>query len=182
MKLTLLRNSIIVLGLSMFVFVSCQQTDVKKEAKDLRTELNTLQKELMANPQTLDAVKGDSMVLLYKKYAIKYPNDSMSVEYLFRAAEIQMGLNKNEECIKSLSYIQKTYPNSKVMPMLLQFKAFIYDDKFNDFDKARACMDELIENYPESELIPNAKAYRNMIGKNPEEIFGKMDSTATNAN
>ena len=106
----------------------------------------------------------------------------MSVEYLFRAAEIQMGLNKNEECIKSLSFIQKRYPNSKIMPMLLQFKAFVYDDKLQDFDNARACIDELIEKYPESELIPNAKAYRVMIGKNPEEVFRSMDTTMVEDN
>ncbi|MCK5839065.1 MAG: tetratricopeptide repeat protein, partial [Bacteroidales bacterium] len=146
------------------------------EAADLRSKLNNLQSRLMNSQHELDLEKGDSMVYLYKKYAVMYPNDSLSVEYLFRAAEIQMGMNKNKESLKSLSFIQEKYPESNVMPMLLQFKAFIYDDKFNDYDNARACMDELIKNYPESELIPNAKAYRNMIGKDPSEMFQKADS------
>ena len=179
MIMRLLKSWVIMLSVSMFIITSCQQTDVKKEAKDLRSEINNLEKELMQGTQTLDIVKGDSMVYLYKRFAVEYPNDSMSVEYMFRAAEIQMGLNKNKECIATLNDIQRIYPDAKIMPILLQFKAFVYDDKFKAYDDARACLDELITKYPDNALVENAKAYRNMIGKDPNEMFQELDSTKT---
>ena len=179
MKIGILKTWVAVLSISMLVLTSCEQTSVKNEAKDMRSELNRLEKELMQGNQTLDLVKGDSMVVLYKKFAVKYPNDSMSVEYLFRAAEIEMGMDKNEECIATLNNIQRLYPNSEKIPLLLQFKAFVYDDKFKAYNKARACLDELIENYPDNVLVENAKAYRNMIGKDPNEMFQELDTTQT---
>jgi len=177
MQLKFLKKSILFIGISTVVLISCQQqSSATDEAADLRSKLNNLQSRLMKSNQELDMEKADSMVYLYKKYAVMYPNDSLTVEYLFHAAQVQMGMNKNNECIETLNFIQEKYPDAKVMPMLLQFKAFIYDDKFKDYDKAKESLDELIEKYPESELIPNAKAYREMIGKDPEEIFSKSDS------
>jgi outer membrane protein assembly factor BamD (BamD/ComL family) len=179
MKIGILKIWIAVLGISMLVLTSCQQKSVKNEAKDLRANLNRMEKELMQGNQTLDLVKGDSMVVMYKKFAVQYPNDTMAVEYLFRAAEIEMGMDKNQECIATLNDIQRMYPNSEKIPLLLQFKAFVYDDKFKAYNKARACLDELIEKYPDNVLVENAKAYRNMIGKDPNEMFQELDTTQT---
>jgi TolA-binding protein len=124
----------------------------------------------------LDMDKADSMVDLYFEYVEEFPDDTLSVRYLFKAAELQMGMNKNLECINTLTKLQDNYPDCGIMPMVLHFKAFVYDDKFQDFDKARACLDELITKYPNDPLVPNAKAYREMIGKDPNEVFRQNDS------
>jgi len=179
MKLQRLTQSVLFMILGMMIFTSCEQQKPAVKAKNLRDEINNLQSVLFDNRnQTLDMVKADSMVLLYKKYAIEFPNDTMSAQYLFKAAEVEMGIDKNKNCIATLSLIQQRYPDNEIIPMVLHFKAFVYDDKLHDYDKARACLDELIEKYPENSLIENAKAYREMIGKDPAELFEKADSTA----
>jgi tetratricopeptide (TPR) repeat protein len=179
MRLKTLRNSILFMTLALFILTSCQQQTTAEKAADLRNEISKLQQQLFENrTEAMDLVKADSMIMLYKKYAITYSNDTLAVDYLFKAAEVEMGVNKNEDCIATLTLIQNKYPDNEIIPMVLHFKAFVYDDKFEDFDKARATLDELIENYPNNSLIENAKAYRNMIGKDPAELFEKADSAA----
>lgn len=170
-----LKGLIWVLGVG--VLVSCQGSNGEDGAVILKDKVEAYQDQLFQNRnQPLDIAKADSMIMLYKDFASQYPEDSAAVEYLFKAAEVEMGMNKNEDCIGTLSLIQNKYPNHIIMPMVLHFKAFVYDDKFEDFDKARACLDELIQNYPDDKLIENAKAYRDMIGKDPEELFRRADS------
>lgn len=170
---------VVVLSIVAILFTtSCGET-VKQSPDDMQAGIESLQKELFSdNTKALDISKADSMINLYLDFANTYPEDSMALEFLFKAAEVQMGINKGMECIATLSKIQNTYPDAKIMPMVLHFKAFVYDDKIQDFDKARACLDELIENYPEDNLVPNAKAYREMIGKDPNEMFMNADAVA----
>ncbi|MCK5857101.1 MAG: tetratricopeptide repeat protein [Bacteroidales bacterium] len=167
----------IVLVLGMVLMASCQGLDKDSQQGDLKQQVMHLQERLMKASASIDPAQGDSVVALYKMYAEEYPDDSISVEYLYRAAGVEMGMDKNENCLQTLALIEQRYPNSDLIPSLLQLKAFIYDTKFQDYDKARAAINELVEKYPNDKLTPNAKAYRDMIGKDPEELFRRIDST-----
>ena len=161
----------------MITFVSCNESKVVETPETLGAKIDNLQAELFSdNTKAIDIVKADSMIDMYLQYAETFPEDSSAVEFLFKAAEVQMGIEKNMECISTLSQIQNKYPEANILPMVLHFKAFVYDDKLKDYDKARASLDELIERYPNDNLVPNAKAYREMIGKDPNEMFRKVDS------
>ncbi len=174
----LLKKTVLFLALGLIILTSCQEQNTADKAKNQRAQIEEMEQHLFEiREQTLDLVLADSMILLYKKYAIEYPNDSASVDYLFKSAEVEMGINKNQDCLNTLTLIQNSYPDNEIIPTVLHFKAFVYDDKFQEFDKARACLDELINNYPEDRLIENAIGYRNMIGKDPQELFRKADST-----
>jgi TolA-binding protein len=158
-------------------FVSaCGTPSTNNTERDVKSDVTNLEQELYSSKGMLDMDKADSMVDLYFEYVEEFPDDTLSVRYLFKAAELQMGMNKNLECINTLTKLQDNYPDCSIMPMVLHFKAFVYDDKFQDFDKARACLDELITKYPNDPLVPNAKAYREMIGKDPNEVFRQNDS------
>jgi len=172
-----MRKFSLVLVLIMVVFTACQHNDNASNQEVLKSQIMVLQKNLMKNFDRIDPVQADSMIVLYKEYANDFPDDSISADYLYRAAGVEMGLERNEACIQTLSLIEKRYSKSDLMPTVLQLKAFIYDTKFQDYDKAKAILNQLIEDYPNDELIPNAKAYRDMIGKDPEELFRKVDST-----
>ena len=173
-------RKIIIFGL-LLTLIACGTVGKKKSKEQERASINRMEKELYSTKDgTLDMLKADSMIVMYKSFVAQFPSDSMAVKYLFKAAEVEMGADKNKECIATLSLIQEKYPNADIMPMVLHFKAFVYDDKLQEFDKAKACLDELIENYPNDPLVPNAKAYRNLIGKDPNEIFGQQDSVLLN--
>ena len=173
-------KKLIIFGL-LLTLMACGTATKKKSKEEERANLNRLEKELYAaRDGMVDMVKADSMIVLYKEFAAQFPSDSMAVKYLFKAAEVEMGADKNKDCIATLSLIQEKYPDADIMPMVLHFKAFVYDDKLQEFDKAKACLDELIENYPDDPLVSNAKAYRNLIGKDPNEIFGNQDTLQIN--
>jgi outer membrane protein assembly factor BamD (BamD/ComL family) len=167
----------IVLVLAMSVLASCNENSNVSSQEELNQNILVLQKRLMKNSASINTEQGDSMIALYKQYAEEFSEDSIAIEYLYRAAGIEMGMERNEACVQTLVLIQERYPKSDLIPSVLQLEAFIYDTQFQDYDKARAILDKLIKDYPNDKLTPNAKAYRDMIGKNPEDLFRKVDST-----
>jgi len=102
MKVNRLKFSVIFIILGLVIFSSCQQQAPIVSAQNLRDEIAAMQDKLFNNPQqALDIAKADSMIMLYKKYAIEYPKDSLSANYLFKAAEVEMGVEKNQNCSDS---------------------------------------------------------------------------------
>jgi len=126
-------------------------------------------------PKVSDNKKPKEVSVLYKEYAVKYPEDSVSVKYLFKAAQVEVGLGESLVAIHTLDTLINRYPNAEIIPNVLQFKAFIYDDRLDRVNKAAAALDIIIEKYPDCDIIDNVKAYKETLGKSPEEIILEME-------
>ncbi len=172
--------SFLFVAISLISF-SCNSPKVD-ERKVLADEIDTLAYQVFeSDVKLLDNHKQKRLVEVYKQYAQKYPDDSLSIKYWFRAAQIQVNLGESQKAIHTLDSLIANYPKAKIIPSALQFKAFIYDDRLGQIDEARATLDELINNFPESELVENAKAYKETLGKSPEEIIAELEAKAKKA-
>lgn len=173
--------SLAVLAFSFIIF-SCNTSITMDEKQQLTNEIDTLEFQIYeSEEQLLDNRKQFRLVDAYKSYAQKYPQDSLAVRYWFNAAQIQVNLGESIEAIKTLDSLINNFPQDKIIPSALQFKAFIYDDRLGDINEARATLTELITNFPESDLVENAKAYMETLGKSPAEIIVEMEAKAKKA-
>lgn len=169
------KISFIVLFVIAFIAFSCQPKVSEKE--QISNRIDTLEYEIYeSGMELLDDRKPNEIAALYKSYAQKFPDDTLSVDYWFKAAQVEVGLNIPLQAIQSLDSLIIKYPDAKNIPSALQFKAFIWDDRLGNINKAALVLDYLIENYPDSELIENAKAYKASLGKSPEEIILEMEA------
>ena len=165
---------IALLGLSVF---SCQPKVSEKEI--IVSRIDTLEYIIYeSGDKLLDNRKPKEVSVLYKEYAVKYPKDSISVKYLFKAAQVEVGLGESLAAIHTLDTLINRYPNAAIIPNVLQFKAFIYDDRLDRVNKAAEALDEIIEKYPDCDIIENVKAYKATLGKSPEQIIREMELKA----
>ena len=163
---------IALLGLTIF---SCQPKVSEKET--IVNRIDTLEYIIYeSGEKLLDNRKPKEVSVLYKEYALKYPEDSISVKYLFKAAQVEVGLGESLIAIHTLDTLINRYPNAEIIPNVLQFKAFIYDDRLDRVNKAAAALDIIIEKYPDCDIIDNVKAYKETLGKSPEEIILEMEA------
>ncbi|MCK5845898.1 MAG: hypothetical protein KAG84_00545 [Bacteroidales bacterium] len=112
----------------------------------------------------------------YTDYAYAFPNDSITKTYLFECAQVNLGIGLAPEAIANLDTFVAWYPKADKAPEALQFKAFILDDRMHRWQKAAEVIDELIAEYPDSDIIDNAKAYKATLGKTPEQIIKEMEA------
>lgn len=168
----------ILLLTSVFLLGSCAGPAEKKEEKEMSIEesITELESEFFSTTQTkMDKRKALDLVKLYVQFADEYPDDLRSPEYLFKAADISMNLNRPNQTIKLFDKILTTYPSYSKTPTALFLKAFVYEDQLKDYDNAEKYYKLFIEKYPNSEFADDAEISLKNLGKSPEELIKEFE-------
>jgi len=167
----------VIIALLTLIVFSCQQQPKVNEKETIVNRIDTLEYQIYeSGDKLLDDKKPTEVSVLYKKYATLYPNDSISFSYMFKAAQVELGLGEPLIAIHTLDSIITMFPENKLIPNVLQFKAYIYDDRLDRVTKASETLDIIINDYPDCEIIENVKAYKASLGKSPEEIILEMEA------
>jgi TolA-binding protein len=155
-------------------------------AAGCKSEKQKLSDQIQKNEKTLytDTTKilnhnlALSEIDLYKEYAQKFPDDTISATYLFRAADLAHGLRKDREAMDLYSEFINKYPSHQKAAASLFLIAFIYDNDMNMKDSAKVKYREFLEKYPQHNLAPSAKAALDQIemGLSDEELVKMFEA------
>lgn len=161
------------------ILVSCGGSNKESEKeKSLEDNIAEYEAELFKPTQTkLDKRKALDLVNLYVEYATQYPEDSLSPEYLFKAADISMNLNRPRKTIELFDQILVSYPNYSKTATALFLKAFVYEDQLQDYEEAKKYYTLFIETYPDSDFADDAKISLSNLGKSPEELIKEFEES-----
>lgn len=166
---------------STIIFSSCGDSVNKSEGsetKEKSTEVSIaeMEKEFFSETQTkMDKRKALDLVNLYVRFADENPDDENSPEYLFKAADISMNLNRPNQTIKLFDKILATYPTYSKTPSALFLKAFVYEDQLQDYDNAKKYYELFLTEYPDSEFTDDAEVSIKNLGKTPEELIQEFE-------
>ena len=145
-------------------------------------EISTLESNIKA-VQKFDSVAVTELLSAYQNFSSKYPDDSLSPEYLFKAAGLAAGLNRGTQAIGLYESIKGTYPDYRKIPECYFMEAFTYENTLGNNGKANELYNEFLARYPDHELADDARAAIKFLGKSPEEIvleFDKMSMDSVN--
>lgn len=158
---------------AVLIVVISACTDHKQQKIDLiKGEEEKLFSDVTA-PINLE--KAQNLINQYSQFVAEYPEDTMSPVFIFKTAEIQMNTLKYKESLTTLDTLIEVYPDSKLVPMAMHLKGFIWDDKLHSVEMARICFEKLIEQYPDHQLSANAKDYLKILGLSPEEVIRRFE-------
>ena len=110
---------------------------------------------------------------VYLAYAAEHPLDSLAPEYIFRAAQVSTGLDKNERAIKLYDRIIRNYPGWVKIPETRFMKGFTYDNHMDQKGAAKQAYEELIYEHPDHELAAQAKQLIDNMQFSDEELIKK---------
>ena len=110
----------------------------------------------------------------YLDFSVKYPDDELSPEYIFKAAQRCNATAEHEQALKLFQQIIDQYPKSKVAEEALFLQGYIYENSLHDLVKAKTAYGHFLAKYPKSDLTEDAKLAIENLGKTPEEIFEKI--------
>jgi tetratricopeptide (TPR) repeat protein len=129
--------------------------------------------------------KADELANTYVEFSEKYPDDTLSPNYLMRAAFIKHALPDYKGELKILETIAEKYPESDLAPQALATAAKISEDELQDLNRARKYYSEIQQKYPNSayavnidlqvEYAGDAEGFLNAVWKrnnnNPDSII-----------
>lgn len=148
------------------VITSCNRRDsmvkeIEKMENDLKADTNA-----MPPAESVKAVQA-----LYFEFADKFPTDSLSPDYLFKAADLSIFLRDYTTTIGLYDRLLTEHQNYSKLPQALFMKAFVYDQYIQDPMKASEFFRQFISLYPDHELADDASQALLFCGKTDAEIL-----------
>ena len=135
-------------------------------------ELKEAQTALFNGNGTLNEKEAPKVAEKYCQFVKQNPGDTAAVKWLFHAMEINLMLKDSKKSIEIGNQLLEQYPQSKWAPQtLLTLGSFVYNDQLNDTAQAHVMFQRLIDEYPESGLVEDAKKSIEYLGMTPEEIM-----------
>lgn len=167
-----MRNILIIL-LAVSVFACSENKQKPGNTKESQlSEIKKLENVLKNSEEVKpDLKKIEQMVNLYEVYVNNFPNDSIAPYYLFQAGRLLMTSKEYHKAIDKFATVHNRYKNSKHAGMSLFMQAFVYETGLSKMGKAKELYDQFIMEYPEHEMVKDAKASIQNLGKTPEEII-----------
>ena len=133
------------------------------------------EKELYAAGNVVpDKTKVKELLDLYTKFADSYSKDTMAPVYLYKAANLSMNTNQNDNAIAMIDRIIKDYSSYSKLPEAYFLKAFIYDNNIKNINKAREAYTMFLQKFPKSDLADDAAISLDNLGKTPEQIINEF--------
>lgn len=175
------RISLFSFLLILIFTVSCgeQEADskqLKKKDKDLtEAEFISLVEE---QEMVIDSIspkfvraEAEEMMKRYLRFTNHFPDHSKSPEFVFKAANIAIGLNNVDKSIDLLHKVVDVYPDYKKAKEALYLLGFVYDYHANKKDKAEEIYNLVIEHYPHTDFANDAHERLKTLHMSDEDMI-----------
>lgn len=159
-----LRITILLL-LTLSVFTACFNNKAKLQNRIQQNESR------LSQPGLPDTTTINKLIVDYEQFAKKYPSDTLSPEYLYRAASWANSIGKAFKSIEIYNKILSDYPDWEKIPETIFTLGFTYDNYLNDYVSANKTYNQFLATYPDHELAKDVEGLLYYLGKSPEEMI-----------
>jgi outer membrane protein assembly factor BamD (BamD/ComL family) len=169
MKNRLFGVSFIIL---LFTLISCNSNSTK----NLDEKINDTEGLLFDEFGQFNKIVAEQLVQLYVKRVDSLPRDSLTADYLFKAADVSVNLGNSSRTIILLNRFSRDFPKHEQAPISIFLKAFVYETQMNDTAQARLAYEEFLFRYPQSDFAEDARSAIANLGKSPEDLIREFES------
>lgn len=169
-----MKIKLIILGiLSSVLIIGCNSRSQRDQDFD---KIKKLEEQVFSSKIIkLDSKLANELILLYDDFSKKYSQDSLAPKYLFKAGEVSMSLNLGNKAIDYFTKFMQQFPDNLKVPQSIFLQAFIYETQMKNLPAAKQKYTEFIDKYPKHELVKDAIASIELLGKSPEEIIKSFE-------
>lgn len=165
-------KKVLILSLAIWSLYSCQNTEVKFSLENLVDSINAKEQSLKKlevftpeNPLAIDIIQ------LYKQYADSFPKEKSAPGFLFKAANVCIGIRQYNQAISFLERLKAHFPEYEKSAESLFLLAFIYDNYLDQKGRAQEIYEEVIEKYPDHKFAADAKEVIKTLSMTDEELI-----------
>lgn len=161
--------------------VSCDNATEKEDKNLLIKNIKQLEIQYFSTenyqPKKADF---DSLISLYSNYIETFNDDSLTVTYMIKKANILVIVKNYKEAVTIYNDININHADSKYAPDALFYEAMIYGDNLKNEVMAEKKYKEFIEKYPNNEFRDDAENSIKLLGMSDEEIMQMILKNDTN--
>lgn len=169
-----LFTAIFAAGLLLMV-ASCGTSPEKMSEKITKLE------QEMKTQSPADTAKVNELIASYEQFAAKFPKDTMTPEYLFRAGGLCLSFNKANKSLELFRKAEQDYPAYKRAGECLFMQGFVFENALGDINNAGKIYKEFLDKYPSHPLADDAELSLKYLGKPAEEIIHDIEQKAADS-
>jgi tetratricopeptide (TPR) repeat protein len=159
----------LLLGLTLFYMCKPKPTTIKNP--DL-VFIDSLENEMRIatekNPNEADLNLAMYMAQAYQNYDVKYPADTLSPKFLFKAGQVIENVFDDKKRASEIYYsIYRKYPKSTWAPLALFMTGNLFHT-VNDTTQAIQMLQYFLAKYPDHNLKGDASAMIKSLGGEPD--------------
>jgi outer membrane protein assembly factor BamD (BamD/ComL family) len=140
-------------------------------------EIQNMEKRLFTQqPFTFDKVKGDSLLKKYDDFITRFPNDSLSPVFLFKAANVAITEGDGNKAISLLDQFIKKYPDHPKVPVCYFFKGYVCENILKNLETAKENYLLYMEKFPDDVFVKDARMAIKNLGKTPEQMIREFEA------
>lgn len=124
-----------------------------------------------ARDAALDSTLGDRAIGQLEAFISKHPTDAGVPSALMQLAILRQQQNQMTVAVAEYERILAKFPNSDVADEAQFMIAFIREEHLADLDGARLAYQAVIDNYPDSELVGQARTLLAHVGQSPDDYI-----------
>lgn len=113
---------------------------------------------------------------LFEDYAIMFPGTEASADYLLKASDFCLALDRFDKSVFLLNRIIDDYPNYSRLEAVYFNRANHTDLNIRDTTLAKTYYHEFIEKFPESKLVEDAKIRIETVSLSLEEMVARFEA------
>ncbi|MBN8697548.1 MAG: tetratricopeptide repeat protein [Bacteroidetes bacterium] len=136
----------------------------------LLERIKTFEKELYV-AEKLDPIKADMAITSYSEFIEKFPDDSLTPDFLFKAGEVATANMQYKQAVGYYKGLTNRFPDYKYKEEAFYLQAHIWDNFLNNDDSARVIYEMVIQKFPTSHYAEDAKAAIQNLGKTDEQLI-----------
>jgi TolA-binding protein len=175
-----------VFSLSLIFFSSCQTEAEKAKEKAKQDSIAGAAlyaknihivdsaEKLMAADKDYNMTHAMGMLKVYNEFIKKYPQDTLTAEYLFRAADLSIGAKQFTQGVNYLETILDQHKGYRKYMDACWVAAVVYDTYLEDVnhggDRAKQLYEFIIAKYPGTSYAEQSKVLIQYIGK-PDSVL-----------
>jgi len=145
----------------------------------LLKQIKQLEDTLFAS-EKLNVESGNKAIALYQQFHKYYWQDTICVDFLFKAAEISDNMGFPQKAIELYQECYDYYPFSSLAPYCLFRSGNIYQFTLHDHLNAKLAYNDCIKLYPNSQVAKDAAALIGTVGKDDNELIRDFQKNENN--
>ena len=120
---------------------------------------------------------------LFEEFLQHYPDHELAPEALKEFAAVVQQRGSFLDALSLYGQLMEQFPASEHCDEAQFMVAFIYEEFLQDYSKAREAYEQLIDRYPDSDLVESARHLLPHVGRNPEDwVNFEKDYTEARSN
>lgn len=133
-----------------------------------------IMEDSLFNSMEFDARKAQGLVDVYKAYASAFPADTLTPEYLFRAAGVHKSMRQPQQSIAMYDRIIRDYTQWRRIADAFYLKAFTMDSEMNQKGEAERAYKEVINMFPDHPFARDARIMIDNLQLTDDELIMKF--------